>query len=117
MWYGSYRTRKEAGAARIVILHQINTGIWIEPTSTTFGAHQARTIDLDPVTVPMDQIAAFAAIHDVVSISGMDLIVSTQPADQIIMVGPLHDIVPLCPHDRALLWFDRHGWLGLQSER
>ena len=29
-WYGSYRTRKEAEAARIEILHQINTGTWIE---------------------------------------------------------------------------------------
>jgi integrase len=36
-WYGSYRTRKEAEAARIEILHQINTGTWIEPTSQTFG--------------------------------------------------------------------------------
>jgi integrase len=36
-WHGSYRTRKEAEAARIEILHQINTGIWIEPSSTTFG--------------------------------------------------------------------------------
>ena len=36
-WYGSYRTRKEAEAARIDILHQINTGTWVEPTSTTFG--------------------------------------------------------------------------------
>jgi integrase len=36
-WYGSYRTRKEAEAARIEILHQINTGTWVEPTSTTFG--------------------------------------------------------------------------------
>lgn len=36
-WYGSYRTRKEAEAARIEILHQVNTGTWVEPTSTTFG--------------------------------------------------------------------------------
>lgn len=35
-WYGSYRTRKEAEAARIEILHQINTGTWVEPTSVTF---------------------------------------------------------------------------------
>lgn len=35
-WYGRYRTRKEAEAARIEILHQINTGAWIEPTSETF---------------------------------------------------------------------------------
>jgi integrase len=36
-WYGSYRTRKEAEAARVEILHQINTGTWVEPTSMTFG--------------------------------------------------------------------------------
>jgi integrase len=36
-WYGSYRTRKEAEAARIETLHQINAGTWIEPTSKTFG--------------------------------------------------------------------------------
>jgi integrase len=35
-WYGSYRTRKEAETARIEILHQVNTGTWIEPTSETF---------------------------------------------------------------------------------
>jgi integrase len=35
-WYGSYRTRKDAEAARIEILHQINAGTWIEPTSKTF---------------------------------------------------------------------------------
>lgn len=36
-WYGSYRTRKEAEGAQIEILHQINTGTRIEPTSMTFG--------------------------------------------------------------------------------
>lgn len=34
-WYGGYRTRKEAEAARIEILHEVNTGTYIEPTSTT----------------------------------------------------------------------------------
>ena len=34
-WYGSYRTRKEAEAARIEILHEINTGTFVEPTKTT----------------------------------------------------------------------------------
>lgn len=36
-WHGGYRTRKEAETARVEILHTINTGSYVEPTSTTFG--------------------------------------------------------------------------------
>lgn len=34
-WSGGYRTRKEAEAARVEVLHEINTGSYVEPTSTT----------------------------------------------------------------------------------
>ena len=42
-WYGSYRTRKEAEAARIEILHEINTGTFVEPTKTTLEEWVHRT--------------------------------------------------------------------------
>jgi len=42
-WYGSYRTRKEAEAARIEILHAINTGTFVEPTKTTLEEWVHRT--------------------------------------------------------------------------
>ena len=42
-WFGSYRTRKEAEAARVEILHEINTGTFIEPTKTTLGEWVHRT--------------------------------------------------------------------------
>ncbi|GBE21019.1 MAG TPA: hypothetical protein ENG98_00790 [Actinobacteria bacterium] len=42
-WYGGYRTRKEAEAARIEILHQINTGTFVEPTKTTLEEWALRT--------------------------------------------------------------------------
>ena len=42
-WYGGYRTRKEAEAARIEILHEINTGTFVEPTKTTLEEWALRT--------------------------------------------------------------------------
>lgn len=35
-WHGSFRTRKEAEAARARIVHEMNTGTYVEPTTTTF---------------------------------------------------------------------------------
>lgn len=42
-WYGGYGTRKEAETARIEILHEINKGTYVEPTSTTLDEWVHRT--------------------------------------------------------------------------
>ena len=35
-WHGSYRTRKEAEAARARLVNEVNTGLYIPPTGTSF---------------------------------------------------------------------------------
>jgi len=42
-WYGGFDTRKEAEAARVNILHEINTGTYVEPTVTTLEEWVHRT--------------------------------------------------------------------------
>lgn len=42
-WHGGFRTRKEAEAARIEILHAMNTGTYVEPTTTTLAEWVHRT--------------------------------------------------------------------------
>src|SRR5690606_7694189 len=34
-WHGGFHTRKEAEAARAKIVHEFNTGTYVEPTATT----------------------------------------------------------------------------------
>jgi hypothetical protein len=36
-WHGSFGTRREAEAARARIVHELNTGIYIEPSATTLS--------------------------------------------------------------------------------
>ena len=36
-WHGGFRTRREAEAARAKIVHETNTGTYVEPSSMTFG--------------------------------------------------------------------------------
>ncbi len=36
-WHGGFPTRKEAEAARARIVHEMNTGSYVEPTTTTFA--------------------------------------------------------------------------------
>jgi hypothetical protein len=35
-WHGGFRTRREAEAERAKIVHEFNTGTYVEPSSTTF---------------------------------------------------------------------------------
>lgn len=42
-WYGGFLTRKDAEAARVKILHEINTGTYAEPTTTTLKEWVNRT--------------------------------------------------------------------------
>ena len=34
-WHGAFRTRKEAEAARATLVHELNSGTYVEPTSIT----------------------------------------------------------------------------------
>ena len=42
-WHGGFRTRKKAEAARIEILRAMNTGTYVEPTTTTLAEWVHRT--------------------------------------------------------------------------
>ena len=66
-WHGGYRTRREAEAARAKIVHEFNTGVYVEPSAVTLSGwvrdHWLPTIESRVKPSTFDSYRRNLALH------------------------------------------------------